>query len=215
MAKAKEEKKIILERTYTIPLRHEFLKVPIYKRAKKAIKAVREFLAKHMKVPKQDIDKVKLDSWINRAIWLRGIKKPPYKITVKATKDNEGNVRAELVGLPPKYRDEEAKLLKKKTKVEAKEKVEEEKSKKELEKKKAEEEKKKAEEAKKTDLEKEAGKEKGEEEKIEEKEKKENEKILHKEETKIIPELEKMHEHTGGKSKQDFNNQVHRKALKK
>lgn len=210
MAKEKEEKKIILERTYTIPLRKEFLKVPIYKRSKKAVKAIREFLAKHMKVPKQDMDKIKLDQWINRAVWLRGIKKPVYKITVKATKDNKGNVKAELVSLPPKYRDEEAKLLKKKAKSDAREKAEEEKRKKELEKKKAEEEKKKAEEkAKEEEEKKKEGGEKTEEK--EEQEKKEKEKILHKEETKVMPGLEKMHEHPGGKSRQE----VHRKAMKR
>ena len=38
-----------LERTYTIPLRREFQKAPKYKRAKKAVTAVREFMQKHMK----------------------------------------------------------------------------------------------------------------------------------------------------------------------
>ena len=38
-----------LERTYNVPLRKEFLKVPKYKRAKKAVKALKQFLAKHMK----------------------------------------------------------------------------------------------------------------------------------------------------------------------
>ena len=38
-----------LERTYTIPLRIEWLKTPKYKRAKKAVHAVREFTEKHMK----------------------------------------------------------------------------------------------------------------------------------------------------------------------
>ena len=39
-----------MERTYIIPLRKEWLKVPIYKRTKKAVKATKEFLQKHMKV---------------------------------------------------------------------------------------------------------------------------------------------------------------------
>lgn len=185
MAKAKKEEKPVLERTYTIPLRKEWLKVPKYKRAKKAVKAIREFLARHMKVPERDTNKVKLDMWLNRALWIRGIKSPAYKISVKATKDSEGNVKAELVGLPKKYKVEEAKLLKKKAKKEAKAKVEEEKRKKELEKK-AEEAKKKAESEKK--LEEEAKKEKTEEEKTEGKEKKEQEAILHKETPKPLPE---------------------------
>ena len=39
----------ILERTYNVPLRKEFLKVPKYKRAKKAVTALKQFLVKHMK----------------------------------------------------------------------------------------------------------------------------------------------------------------------
>jgi len=174
----KEERKQVLERTYTIPLRQEFMKVPRYKRAKKAAKATKEFLAKHMKVKDRSLDLVKLDPWLNKAIWMRGIKKPVYKVTVKATKYSDGIVRAEIVGLPPKYRDEEKKFLKRKTKVDAREKEHSEKIKKELEKKKAEDDKRKAEE--KAKLEAEAKKEKTEGEKEEEKEKKEEEKIIHK-----------------------------------
>jgi len=212
MAKEKEERKQILERTYTIPLRQEFLKVPRYKRAKKAAKAVKEFLAKHMKVENRDLDKVKMDPWLNRAIWLRGIKKPVYKVTVKATKYSDGIVKAEITGLPPKYRDDEKKLLKRKTKVEARTKEHEEERKKLLEKKKAEEDKKKAEE--KAKLEKEAAKEKTEGEKEEEKEKKEEEKTLRK-----APKDEKGHSYAKeyGKSNEMRRNvaEIHRKALER
>ncbi|MCX8194097.1 MAG: 50S ribosomal protein L31e [Candidatus Pacearchaeota archaeon] len=167
--KEKKETKIVLERTYTVPLRKEWLKAPRYKRSKKAVKALKEFIAKHMKVPERDINKVKIDSWVNRAIWLRGIKKPPHKITIKAVKDSEGIVKVEFVGLPPKFKVQEE-LLKKK--IEKARKREEEA--KEREKKKMEEEKRKEEEKKK------AEEAKTEEEKLEEKEKKEKEKILHK-----------------------------------
>ena len=40
---------IILERVYNIPLRREFIKTNSYKKTKKAVKAVREFISKHMK----------------------------------------------------------------------------------------------------------------------------------------------------------------------
>lgn len=180
MVKEKETK-IVLERTYTVPLRKEWLKAPRWKRTKKAVKALKEFIAKHMKVPERDVNKVKIDSWVNKALWLRGIKKPPHKITVKAIKDSEGNVKVEFVGLPPKFKVQEEFLKKK---IEKTRKREEEKAK-EREKKKAEEEaKKKAEEAKKKEEVEEA---KTEEEKLEEKEKKEKEKILHKEITKEKP----------------------------
>ena len=48
MAK-KDEPKQVLERTYNVPLRRELLKVPRYRKTQKATKALREFLAKHMK----------------------------------------------------------------------------------------------------------------------------------------------------------------------
>jgi len=96
MAKKAEVKTDKIEREYVIPLRVEWRKVPRYKRAAKAAKAIKEFLAKHMKVRDRDLKKVKLDIYLNETIWARGIKKPPSKIKVKAIK--EGNVvRAELV----------------------------------------------------------------------------------------------------------------------
>lgn len=101
-----------LERTYTIPLDKQVSKVAYYKRAKKATKTVKEFLAKHMKVDNRDLDKVKISDDVNRAIWSRGIKNPPQKITVKATKDKDGIVRVEFAGLPKKFKVEEQKIKK-------------------------------------------------------------------------------------------------------
>lgn len=82
-----------LERTYTIPLRKEWLKAPKYRRAKKAIKAVKEFLIKHMKS-----EDVKLGKHLNEEIWKDGIKCPPSKIKINAIKDEKGTVRAEIFG---------------------------------------------------------------------------------------------------------------------
>ncbi|UZE93568.1 MAG: 50S ribosomal protein L31e [Candidatus Pacearchaeota archaeon] len=163
MAKAKKEEKKE-EKIYTIPLKKEWLKTPRHKRAKKAMKAIKEFMVRHMKVPDRDINKVKIDRWINEAVWLRGIKKPPQKIIVKAIKDSEGNVKVEFQGLPPGFKVEEEKLKKKieKTRTREKKKEEEKKKKKEVKKKKEPE-------------------EKTEEEKKEEEERKEKEKALHKE----------------------------------
>ena len=45
-----------LERTYTIPLRREWLRVPRYKRAKRAIHAVQNF----QKTYKAELENVKL-----------------------------------------------------------------------------------------------------------------------------------------------------------
>ena len=99
MAKKTNEKKIVLEREYVIPLRKEWLKVPVYKRAKKAIKAIKEFLTRHMKLYDNDLRKVKIGRWLNEEIWKRGIKKPASKILVKAIKYDSGEVVVELVKL--------------------------------------------------------------------------------------------------------------------
>jgi len=101
MAK-KEEKQVVLERIYVIPLRKATYKVPRYKRSKKAIKVIREFVARHMKIPDHDISKVRIDKWLNIVIWHRGIKKPPSKIRVKVIKYSDNTAKVELVELPKK-----------------------------------------------------------------------------------------------------------------
>lgn len=95
----KEELPVELEREYIIPLKKGSLKVPRYKRAKKAVKTLKEFLAKHMHVEDRDLRKVKVDIYLNNEIWYRGIKKPTNKIKVKAVKRG-GIVYAELSNMP-------------------------------------------------------------------------------------------------------------------
>lgn len=116
MAK-KEESKQVLERTYNIPLRSETLKVPPYRKAKKAVRAVREFLVKHMKS-----EDVFLGRHLNMKLWEHGMKNPPHHIKVTVTKDDKGKVVAELFGAKidvPKV--DEKKPAKKETKAETKE----------------------------------------------------------------------------------------------
>jgi large subunit ribosomal protein L31e len=156
------------EKIYTIPLRREWLKAPKYKRAKKASKAIKEYLARHLKLRGEGTDKIKLDPLLNDALWCRGIKKPPHKISVKVKKQ-EDKFMVTFVSLPRKFKEEDKELKKKQKK------IEQEKARKEKEKekkKKEEEEKKKAEEKKKE--------EKTEEEKKEEEDKKEKDKLLKK-----------------------------------
>lgn len=98
------EKTSKLQRTYNVPLRKEWLKVPKYKRAKKAVNALRSFLKKHMKC-----DAVVLGKHVNEAIWKRGIKNPPHHVKVDVLKE-DNKVVAELSGKPlPKIKKEEAK----------------------------------------------------------------------------------------------------------
>ncbi|MDI3473880.1 MAG: large subunit ribosomal protein L31e [Candidatus Woesearchaeota archaeon] len=106
----KKSKENELERVYNIPLRREFLKVPKYKRSKKAVKAVREFLSRHMKS-----DEVIIDNSINMALWHNGGENPPHHIKVVAKKDNEGKVRAELFGAKKKESKKEGKPKKEET----------------------------------------------------------------------------------------------------
>lgn len=113
-----------LERIYNIPLRREWEKAPRYKRAKKAVKAVKEFLVRHMKVYDRDLEKIKIGRWLNMHIWERGIRKPPTMIKIKATKDGDV-VRVELVELPKKAKREEEKKAKEKAAEESKKKKKE------------------------------------------------------------------------------------------
>ncbi|HLC52547.1 MAG TPA: 50S ribosomal protein L31e, partial [Candidatus Nanoarchaeia archaeon] len=90
---AKTEIKTI-ERTYTIPLRKEFNKTPRWKKTKKAVSAVKQFLMKHMKS-----EDIKLGRALNENLWKHGIRNPPHKIKVSVTRDDKGTVRAELFGV--------------------------------------------------------------------------------------------------------------------
>lgn len=91
-----------IERTYNIPLRRDWLHVPKYKRAKKAVRAIREFLSQHMKVPEKEI---KIGKAMNEYVWDHGIKNPPHHIKVIVIKDKDGKVSAELVGVAVEKKD--------------------------------------------------------------------------------------------------------------
>ncbi len=88
-----------IEREYIIPLREKSRVVPRYKKTPKAIKTIKEFLAKHMKVENRDLNKIKIDKDLNQFLWAKGIRKHPHKIKVKATKEGE-NVIVKLVDYP-------------------------------------------------------------------------------------------------------------------
>jgi large subunit ribosomal protein L31e len=97
-----EEKprKIIIEREYIVPLRREWLKVAEFKRANKAVKALKQFLVQHMKVYDRDLRKIRVDILLNNEIRFRGMRKPPASIRVKAIKYEDGFVDAKLVDIP-------------------------------------------------------------------------------------------------------------------
>lgn len=96
MAEKKMDK---IEREYVIPLREKIRPVPRYKRTPKAVKTVKEFLARHMAIRDRDLNKIKLDTYLNEALWHRGIKNPIHKVKVRAVKEGD-IVRAYAVDLP-------------------------------------------------------------------------------------------------------------------
>ena len=117
---AKKERKIVLERTYIIPLRKKFRRAPNYKRTPRAVKAVREFALRHMKGKRISIGK-----YLNNMLWSRGMKNPPHKVKVDCTRDEDGIVKVELFGAPKENLLEEKKQGKKEDiKDESKEEVE-------------------------------------------------------------------------------------------
>ncbi len=93
----------IIEREYIIPLREKIRAVSRYKRANKAVKSIKEFLVRHMNIYDRDLNKIKIDKYLNEHLWFRGIRKPPYKVKVKVKKDGEF-VRVELAELPEKLK---------------------------------------------------------------------------------------------------------------
>ena len=80
------------EKIYTVPLRREFLKVPKYKRYKKAMKALKEFLKKHLK------EDVKIGKYLNEEVSKRR-KNPPGKIKIRI-EGEKGKYKAELIDAP-------------------------------------------------------------------------------------------------------------------
>ncbi len=130
---ANKNKQDNVEREYIINLRREILKVPRYRRTPKAVKAIKQFIAKHMRVEDRDLRKIKLDRWLNHELWHRGIQNPPTKIKVKVKKEGE-NIIAKLAEIPEilKFRiardeklKESAEKIKKAKKLVSQEKVEE------------------------------------------------------------------------------------------
>ena len=73
------------EMIYNIPLR-DVKNISRSRRANYAVKLIRHFVARHMKVDEED---VWIDNRVNEEVWKRGIEKPPSKITVKVIKFEE------------------------------------------------------------------------------------------------------------------------------
>lgn len=96
----KKEDKIVLEREYIVPIRKKANKIPRYRRTPKAIKIIRNFIARHMAVRENPEQNIKFDRYLNEEVWSRSIRKPPAKLKIKAVKFESGIVKIELVNLP-------------------------------------------------------------------------------------------------------------------
>ena len=98
--KKEEEEEIVEERIYTVPLGKALI-VPAIRRAPRAMRMLRAFITKHMKLETRKVaegeeeeepSRLIISNAVNLRIWNRGIGKPPRKIRVRATKDKDGNV---------------------------------------------------------------------------------------------------------------------------
>lgn len=94
------------ERIMTVPLR-KTKTAPKIKRANRAIKEVREFVAQHMKAAEGLSDeekerfaapeeKIWIDPKVNQVIWARGIEKPPASVRVRVIKFEDGQIEVSL-----------------------------------------------------------------------------------------------------------------------
>jgi len=97
----KVEEEIVEERFYTIPLGKAWL-MPPNKRAPKAMRIIKDFLKRHMKLgarreeEEEEPEKLIISNEVNEVVWRRGIEKPPRKIRVRTAKDKDGNVTVYL-----------------------------------------------------------------------------------------------------------------------
>ena len=99
---AEEEVKpeVVDERIYSIPLSRAWI-APRRKRAPRAVRLMRKFIERHMKVgagtkEEGEAGRLVINNEVNEKIWSRGIEKPPRRIRVRAVKDVEGTVTVYL-----------------------------------------------------------------------------------------------------------------------
>lgn len=100
----KPEEEIVEERIYTVPLGKALI-MPPHKRTPRAMRMLRIFITKHMKLEakkqgeteeEEEPGQLIISNEVNERMWTRGVEKPPRKIRVRAAKDKEGNVTVYL-----------------------------------------------------------------------------------------------------------------------
>ena len=102
--KKAEEEEIVEERIYTVPLGKALI-MPPRKRSPRAMRMLRSFMIKHMKIAAKKTEEgeeeeepptLTISNEVNEKLWARGIEKPPRKIRIRAAKDKDGNVTVYL-----------------------------------------------------------------------------------------------------------------------
>ncbi len=86
-----EEEEIVEERIYTVPLRKAYWTGSRRRRANRAVRALREFVERHMKP-----EELLIQPEVNERIWSRGIQKPPRRVRIRVTKNTDNLVKVYL-----------------------------------------------------------------------------------------------------------------------
>ncbi|XP_022663378.1 60S ribosomal protein L31-like [Varroa jacobsoni] len=73
--------KVLVTREYSINLHKKTYKVGLKKKAPRAIKSIREFAQKVM-----GTSDVRIDTRLNKHIWHRGIRSPPFRVRVRLSR---------------------------------------------------------------------------------------------------------------------------------
>jgi large subunit ribosomal protein L31e len=94
------EEEIVEENFYTIPLNRAWIS-PRKRRAPKAMRIIKSFVERHMKVrteaeDEEEAEILVISNEVNEKVWGRGIEKPPRRIRVRVVKDKEGVVTVHL-----------------------------------------------------------------------------------------------------------------------
>ncbi len=79
---------------FVVPIKKIKKRVPRWKRAPRAARFVREWIARHAKA-----DEVIIGTDVNEKIWERGAEKPPNKLRVKVVVEEEDGKRIAKVSL--------------------------------------------------------------------------------------------------------------------
>jgi len=86
-----------------VNIRKEILKVPVYRKAKKAIAAIKKFVKKNTR-----LDNISIGKYLNMEITKNGMKNPPVKYTLRLEK-SEDKVNVELASAPKEEKKEKEK----------------------------------------------------------------------------------------------------------